>query len=182
MNKRTGILILLSLLMLLPLTNAFAKPNAPVIIMKELSYATSSTQTMGGSNDVFMADVGGWIDCNGVEACYSAGLDGGTVTLQQAFWKLPDMDSYSEGMLVENIRTAGKIKLPGEYPVVKFRGKGSGSAECLEDVCHFTFEFNTKTKGGMQLVFRINIDHTSAGWAEEFEGNCLIRNKSWGKK
>ena len=112
----------------------------------------------------------GMINCNGVEACYDAGLHGGIVTIKQGF--TVEISGVSAGYF--KAYTAGRLQLPGEYPPINFKGKGIGTAECEDEVCHLTMVFNTKTKGGGKLISRINIDHTSAGWAPQFPGTMIV--------
>jgi hypothetical protein len=154
-----------------PAAGVSAKPQGPEICINGLNYAPSSTQLVGGSNDGFMAEGEGTIDCGAVAACHNAGLDGGTVTFQQAFY-LPEIDTTSAGTAVKRARTAGLMQPPGEYPALKFAGTGSGAAVCAAGVCQVALTFSTSVKRGAKMVFVIQIEYTGEGYAETFGGSA----------
>ena len=113
----------------------------------------------------------GTIDCNRVAACIEAGLDDETVTIEQVFVLGKRL---SDGSVIIPTRTAGRIQLPGELPAIAFKGKGTGTAECVEGVCRSSLVLDTRTKRGGKLIFRLDIDHTSAGVIDAMGGDVVF--------
>lgn len=173
MYKKIAVMLFLVAMVFAPVSEVYAKPKGDVILIRDLHYIASSTQTVGGNNDGFMAEGEGWIDCNGVSACEDAGLHGQTATVKQMFGVQVDGIDYGNF----KARTAGVLQLPGEYPPIRFKGKGRGTAECDGDVCHLTITFKTNIKGGGKLFCRLDIDHTSAGFASQFTGAIIAMQR-----
>ena len=168
MRKRIVIaLSLLAVLVLLPVSSVLAKPKTPILITG-LSYHSRAPMTTRVPG--FVAEGEGTIDCNGIAACIDAGLDEETVTIVQAFW----LDKkLSDDSAIIPTRTAGTIQLPGELPAIAFKGKGTGTAECVEGVCRSSLVLDTRTKRG-KLIFRLDIDHSSAGVIDSMEGDVVF--------
>ena len=157
---------LLTVLVLMPVSSVLAKPKTTTLITG-LSYSTRAPIT----TRVFIADGEGTIDCNQVAACVDAELDGGIVTIEQVFV----LGKHSLGdSAMGPIRTAGRIQPPGEFPAIAFKGKGAGTTECVEGVCRSSLVLTTKTKWGGKLIFRLDIDHSSAGVIDSMEGDVVF--------
>jgi hypothetical protein len=174
MYKKVIISLLLLAVALAPVSGVAAKPKA-IILIEEIVYTVKDVPVPDYiakkvKGPILYAEGVGTINCNGVEACHEAGLHNQPVTIQQGFTGTY-IEEYHEGL---DAFTVGRLHLPGEYPAIHFKGKGDGTAECSDGTCHLTMEFNTKTKRGGNIVFRLDIDHTSAGFAETFGGEAAF--------
>lgn len=173
MFKKVVIALLLVAVTLAPVSSVEAKPKGSGILIEDIVYTVKDVPDFIAKRikgPVLYGEGEGTINCNGVAVCEDAGLHGQTVIIKQAI--RPSLE-----LLDFKARTAGRILLPGEYPAINFKGKGKGTAECTDDVCHLTMEFDARTKRGGTIISRIDIDFTSAGWSSQFTGAIIAMQR-----
>jgi hypothetical protein len=159
-RKLVVCLLALVAMSLVPAPQVTAKPNEPAVLFTDLSYTPMAPMETKIKGTVFYARGTGTVDCNGVEACETAGLDGQTAVIRQVFGLKADIDSDGNGLA-----TAGYLELGGDSTPIAFKGKGTGTLTCAAETCNLAIELATRTERGKLTFFLLilDIDHSSAG-------------------